>query len=141
MSTNYAREIPHDKGGEGMNDYYPAYKANIRYGTNNATISSVITLNDNTTIVEVAAVGSPVLVRWIPASETASVSPFASVIGTGANANFDHTVAKDTVKQFVIPIETQGTSSIVGIGVQAGTYRRVAISSGGAVSSILVAEF
>lgn len=141
MSTNYAREIPHDKGGEGLNGYDPAYKANARYGTNNATVSSVITLNDNTTIVEVAAVGSPVLVRWVPASETASVSPFASVIGTGASSNFDHTVSKDTVKQFVVPIETQGVQSIVGIGVQAGTFRRIAVSSGGAVSSILVSEF
>lgn len=141
MGINYAKELPSDKNGSKMQEYYPAYKSLTRYGTNNATISSVITLTDNTTVVEIAANGSPVAVRWIPSTETASVSPFASIITTGASANFDHIVAKDTVKQFVVPQESQGISSIVGINVQSGLYKRVAFMSGAAVSSIMVSEF
>lgn len=141
MTTNYAAGLPRDENGNDMQEYPAPFKANARYGTNNATVSSVISLNDNTTVIEVSAVGSPVAVRWVPASETAAVSPFASVITTGVTANFDYTVAKDTVRRFVSPIETQGVQSIVGIGVQAGTFRRVAISSAGAVSSVLVSEF
>lgn len=142
MGINYAKQLPIDGGGNPMQEYPAPFKANARYSTNNATSSSVITLNDNTTVIEVIANGSPVAVRWIPSTETAAVSPFASVITTsGATANFDHIVPKDTYRRFVSPIEIQGVSSIVGIGVQAGTYRRVAIMSGAAVSSILVAEF
>lgn len=142
MSTNYARELPRDKSGNELQEYPAPYKANARYSTNNATVSSVITLNDNTTVIEVSAVGQAVAVRWVPVSETAAISPFASVITTsGATANFDYTVAKDTIRRFVSPIEGVGVASIVGIGVQAGTYRRVAIMSAATVSSVLLSEF
>lgn len=142
MSNNYAREVPYDKGGTALPQYPAAYKANARYSANNATVSSVLTLNDNTTVVEVSAVGASVAIRWVPSTETAAVSPFASVITTaGATANFDHIVPANMFRRFVCPIETQGTASIVGIGVQAGTYRRIAIMSAAGVSSIMTAEF
>lgn len=141
MSYPYVAGLPRDKNGVPLQEYAVPAKANARYGTNNATASSVITLADATTVVEITSSGSPVGVRWVPATETASVSPFASVITTGASANFDYIVPKDQKRVFVVPIETQGINSIVGIGVQAGTYRRVAVISGAAVSSILVSEF
>lgn len=141
MSLNIAAGLPVDERGNVMQEYPAPFKANARYGTNNATVSSVITLNDNSTVIEVAAVGQSVAVRWVPATETAAVSPFASVITTGVTANFDYTVAKDTVRRFVTPIETQGVNSVVGIGVQAGAFRRVAIMSSGTVSSVMVSEF
>lgn len=142
MAINYAAGIPVDERGNVLQGYPAPFKANARYSTNNATVSSVITLNDNTTVVEVAAVGAAVAVRWVPASESAAVSPFASVITTsGATANFDYIVPKDGMRRFVAPVETQGVNSIVGIGVQAGTYRRIAVMSNVAVSSILVGEF
>lgn len=142
MALNYAKGLPHDENGLDMQEYPAPYKALARYSSNNATASSVLTLNDSTTVVEVSAVGQSVAVRWIPSSETAAVSPFASVITTaGATANFDHIVAKDTFRRFVVPQETAGVSSIVGRGVQAGTYRRVAIVSAAAVSSIMASEF
>lgn len=142
MSVNYARDLPNDKKGQTMTDYPAAYKANARNSFNNLTVSSILTLNDNTTVVEVSAVGAPVALRWVPASETAAVSPFASVITTtGATANFDHIVSANQTRRFVVPIETQGVASIVGIGVQAGTYRRMAVMSGAAVSSVMTSEF
>src|SRR3990167_11431534 len=140
MSNNYAKEIPYDKGGTALQEFPAAYKANARYQRNNLTVSSVFTLNDNTTVLEVAAVGVSAALRWIPATETAAVTPFASVITAIGSENFDHVISKDTVRRFVVPIETQGTASIVGIGVQAGTYRRVAIISAAAVSSVLASE-
>ncbi len=141
MSLNYPKEQPNDKQGVKMVQYDPAYKALARYGTNNPTVSSVITLTDDTTIVEIGAVNVPVTIRWVPSTETAAVSPFASVITTGATANYDHVVAKDTTRQFVVPVERQGVNSIVGINVQSGLYKRIAVIAGATVSSILVAEF
>jgi hypothetical protein len=141
MSQNYAAAIPSDREGHELQEFPAPYKANARYATFNAIASSVITLNDNTTVVEVSAVGQSVAVRWIPASETAAVSPFASVLTTVAGANFDHVVPANYWRRFVVPVETQGVNSIVVIGVQAGTYRRVAVMSAAAVSSIMVSEF
>lgn len=142
MALNIAAGLPVDERGNVMQGYPAPFKANARYSTNNATASSVITLNDNTTVVEIAAVGAPVAVRWVPATESAAVSPFASVITTsGATANFDHMIPKDGMRRLVAPFETIGVNSIVGVGVQAGTYRRIAIISATAVSSIMVSEF
>lgn len=141
MSQNYATAIPSDREGHELQEFAVPNKANARYSTNNATVSSVITLNDNTTSIEIAAVGQALAMRWVPASETAAVSPFGSVITLTGTANFDNVIAKDTVRRFVSPIETQGVNSIVGIGVQAGTYRRLAVMSAATVSSILVSEF
>lgn len=98
-----------------------------------AGVSSVITLTDNTTTIEVGAVaGGGVLLKWIATSDTA-----ASVIGT----NFDNFVPADTVKKFAIPQERIGTASIVGANVQNGLYKRVAFVSaiGAALSSSVVA--
>lgn len=142
MSQNYASAIPSDREGHELQEFATPFKANARYSTNNATVSSVITLNDNTTSVEISAVGQSVAIRWIPSTETAAVSPFASVITTsGATANFDNVIPANYFRRFVVPVETQGVNSVVGIGVQAGTYRRIAIMSGATVSSIMVSEF
>lgn len=139
---NYARELAHDKNGIDLQEFAVPYKALARYSTNNAITSSVITLNDNTTSIEVSAVGQSVAVRWIPATETSGVSPFASVITlNGATANFDIVVPANYYRRLIPPIEGQGVSSIVGLGVQAGTYRRVAVMSAAAVSSIMVTEY
>lgn len=141
MSLNYAKEVPRDKGGNTLHTYPSAFKANARYMSTNGSASSVISLNDNTTVVEVSAVGGPAAIRWVPSTETAAVSPFASVIATaGTTANFDNIVNVGMTRRFVVPIETSGTSSIVGSGVQAGTYRRIAVISAGPISSIITTE-
>lgn len=141
MGINYARTIPSDENGHQLDGFAPAFKPYARYSTNNATASSVITLTDSTTMVEITAVGATVAVRWVPVSETAGVSPFASVITTsGATANFDNIVGLNATRRFVVPMEQAGVASIVGAGVRAGTYRRMAVMSSGAVSSIMVTE-
>lgn len=142
MAINYAKDQSMDKQGNVMEDFGLPYKAIARYASNNATASSVITLNDSTTTVDIYAAGQSVAIRWVPATETSGVSPFASVITTaGATANFDYVIPQNYYRRFVVPIETQGVNSVVGIGVQAGTYRRLAIVSAGTVSSIMVTEY
>ncbi len=69
MAQQYAKFLPKDQAGNVMQEFPTPFKAVARYGTNNATTSSVITLTDNTTEIEISAVGAPVAVRWIPTTE------------------------------------------------------------------------
>jgi hypothetical protein len=115
-------------------------KAIQRYVSENATASSVITLSQNTTAIEIAAGGSPAVMAWIPTNDTT-----ASVIAiVGATANYDHTIAANTVRRFVIPIESQsnsqGYSSMVGENRAYGLYQRVAFKSQG-IASVLLSEY
>ncbi len=148
MASNYAAGTP--VGGNQMPLYGspPAFKAIKQYTSENATASSVITLSDNTTAIEVTSYLVPAYVRFVPASETAGVSPFGSIIsGAGATANYDFVVAADTTRRFVVPIEssvnkTVGATitSVVGQRVEYGLYARVAIKGSG-ISSVLFAEY
>lgn len=137
MSIQYARALSYDKNGAPIQSGPPNIVAKQRYSSaETSSASSVITLTDNTSILEIEASGAPAVVRWIATSDTQ-----ASVVSApGATANFDAIVAANTVRKFVVPIETQGTSSIVGINKQAGLYNRVAIKSTGS-GSILAVEY
>lgn len=101
-------------------------------------LSSVITFNDNVTQIEVAAIGGAgVAIKWIPTSDTQ-----ASVIGSGLGANFTHVVPANTVRKFVVPRETNTVASIVGVNIQQGLYRRVAVVSASAPhSSVATATY
>ena len=124
---------------------YPApYVGTARANRDNAVASSVISLNPNTTALEVGTFGGQgVVIRWVPTTETAAVSPFASVISSGLGANFDHFVPPSTYRRFVIPKETGGNSQNPNsqAGSVHGLYQRVAIINAGATaSSVLTAE-
>lgn len=97
--------------------------------------SSVITVNDNTTDLEVAAVGSTGYVKWISRGDN-----IASVISTSGTANFDVVIPAGTVRRLVIPRETAGVGSIVGANIQNGLYNRVAWKTDG-VGSILATQY
>lgn len=148
MSKNYAAGIP--MGNNSMPASYnapPAFKAIARYTDEDNSASSVLTLTENTTAIEIAAQGASVIMRWIPVAETAAVSPFASVIGiAGATANYDHVIPANTYRRFVVPIESfvgDTASSVQGANRENGLYRRVAIK--GAVllvsGSVLTTEY
>lgn len=107
-----------------------------RITSENATVSSVITLNDNTTSIEIAAIGAAAAIKWIATSDTA-----ASVISAaGATSNYDHVIASNTVRRFAVPQETRAITSIAGANVMNGLYQRVAWKTTG-VGSIMSAEF
>lgn len=127
--------LPVDKGGAPMQDFPSPKLALQRYASENSSASSVITLTDNTSCVEVAAVGGPAAVKWIATTNT---DP--SVISAAATANFDHLVPSGQLRRFAVPIEGGGTTSVVGVNKQMGLYNRVAIKSIG-VASVLLAEY
>lgn len=139
---NYGKNLPRDKGGAPMTDFPANYVANQRYNDDNGVTSSVISLHPQTAQIEVGAFGGQgAVIRWIPVSETASVTPFASVVSSGLGANFDHYVPPGMYRQFVVPKETQG-AAVGQVGSVNGLYQRVAVINAGATaSSVLLSEF
>ncbi len=138
MAINYAVGIPHDKNGQELQEFPSPIVAKARYITETAAAtSSVISVTQDTTVVEVTAVGSTGYIRWVGTSDTQ-----ASVTAAQAGANFDHTIPANTLRRFVIPIEAQGNpASVQGVNRLNGLYRRLAIKTNLAASSIIVAEF
>lgn len=140
MSEPYAAGLPVDKSGAAMQEYPAAMPAKGLNFSENNTVSSLITLTDNTTVIEVAATGGPAAIRWVPATETAGVAPAGSVITAAATANFDHVIETATVRRFVVPRNTAGVQSIVGANIRNGLYNRVAVKTFG-ISSVATIQF
>lgn len=116
------------------------FKAIAQYVNENATASSVVTLSDNTTLLEVGTGAAAAVLRWVTAGDTQ-----ASVVAiAGATANFDHLIPPNTIRRFVLPIEVinnaQGYSSMVGQRVAYGLFARVAVKTQG-IGSVLLSEF
>lgn len=125
-----------------MQEYPAPYLSQARNNATAAAASSVVSLNPNTTHLEVGAFGGQgAVIRWIPTTETAAGTPFASVISSGLGANYDHYIPPSTYRRFVIPRETGG--SYAGqAGSIMGSYQRVAVAPAGiGVASILLSEF
>lgn len=131
---NVYNELPKEKSGAPMQEF-SGYVAKAVTSSENAATSAVITLNDSTSTLEVAAVGGPAAIRWIPVANT---NP--SVITIAGTANFDHIIPTNTMRRFAVPQETMGVTSIVGINKQAGLYNRVAYKSI-ATASVLTTEY
>lgn len=141
--SGYAKQLATDRSRTPLQEFPAPYKALARYDDEDASVSSVMSLTHDTTVVEVAAVGGPAVIRWVPTSETAGVSPFASVISiAGATANFDHVVASGTIRRFVVPKETSNVQagSAVGVNRQEGLYQRIAVKGLG-ISSVMTTEY
>jgi len=137
MSQNYARGVPMGNNQIPFQNCPPAVKAIGQYFTENAATSSVITLTQDTTAIEITntAANRAVAIRWIATGDTA-----ASV----TSANYDHAVAANTTRRFVVPIEAinnaDGYSSAVGANRSNGLFQRVAWISFGP-ASILGSEY
>lgn len=139
---NYAKSLARDAGGAPMQEFPAPVVSNTTYHVENAVASSVISLNPNTTIVEVGAFGGQgAVIRWVPLTETAAVAPRASVVASGLGANFNHYIPPNTYRQFVVPKETQGVPTGQ-VGSVNGLYQRIArINAGATASSVLLTEF
>lgn len=142
MAKNYAAGTP---VGDNQMPIYgsPApFKAVARYAKENATVSSVVTLTQDTTAIEVATAGLPGIIRWVPTTDTE-----ASVFANASIQSFDHVIPANTVRRFVVPIES-GTNTTFGATITSvqgqnreyGLFRRLAFASTG-VSSVYVAEY
>ncbi len=129
------KQLPKDAGMSPMQEFPTPFKALVTRNRENAAASSVITLNDNTTTIEIIATGAPAYIRWIPTTETAA-APAGSVISAAGTANFDNAIAANTVRRFAVPIEAfVAQGSIVGLNKQYGLYNRVAIIGAASVAS------
>lgn len=131
------KQLPKDGAGNPMQEFPTPFKAIVTRNRDLATASSVITLNANTSTIEVTAVGGTGYLRWVPTTETAGVSPFASVItDSSLVVNFDNTIPANTVRRFAVPIESfVAQSSITGVNRQYGLYQRVALIGIASVAS------
>lgn len=142
MGQDYARGIP--MGNNAMPAGYqtpPAIKAIATTASENATVSSVITLSANTTAIEIGTSGAQAVMRWVFVGD--GTGPATSVIATAGSANFDHTIPSNGFRRFVVPIEVnnpQGYGSMVGANIQNGLFRRLAYKTAG-IASVLVTEY
>lgn len=129
---NYARGVP--MGNNQMpfqgNGTPPAVAAIGTFVKDTAIVtSSIMVFNQNTTAIEVAAVGGPAYIKWLSQSVVDSSVAGTSIIGTGATANFDHIIPAATYRRFVIPIVTNqpaGYGSMMGANRENGLYPNMA---------------
>lgn len=133
--ARYAKAVAVDKNGSPLDSQPLPLKALTTVVSENATVSSVITLNDNTTDVEIAAVGSSAYIRWVGRGDTQG-----SVLSAAGNANYDAFLQANQTKRFIVPVETIGTTSIVGANISNGLYNRLAYKSTG-IGSILSNQY
>lgn len=134
--ANYAPKLPQDIANMALQEYPAAIPAKARY-VSTPVASSVVTLTDNTTSLEIGAIGGGgIFHRWVPSTDTA-----ASV----TSSNFDHFTPAGTIRRFVVPIDTTDTpqpTSQVGVNVKLGLYSRVAwINATGTSSSVVGTEY
>jgi hypothetical protein len=143
---NYSKSLPRDVGGAPMQQFPAPYKAVVVTHKPNCSSSSVLYLNPDTTLIEIAAVGGQGLaIRWVPSVEGAAATPYMSVVGAtsllGITPNFDHIIPTDTVRRFVIPKATIGQATGQAGSVN-GLYVKMAfINAGTTAASILATEF
>jgi hypothetical protein len=139
MTTNYSAELPRGKDGNTKTAYPPAKQAVKSWGAV-PTVSSVISLTDDTTEMEIAAQGGAgIAIKWVSQNDTV-----ASVIASGATANFDHIIPTGSVRRFVVPVDPNDTpayTSVVGANVQLGLINRVAWIQAGAAATASCSVF
>lgn len=133
--ARYAKPVAVDKNGNTLDSQPLPLKALVTVVSENGAVSSVITLNDNTTDIEIAAVSAPVAIRWIARGDTQG-----SVLTVAGTANYDAFLQSNQTKRFIVPIETIGTSSVVGANIANGLYNRLAYKTVG-IGSILSNQY
>lgn len=136
---NYTAPLSQDKDGTPMHSAPAPQLAVQRFVNENATASSVMTTSQDATKIEIAAGAATAIMRWVATADTQG-----SVIGVaGATANYDHVIPANTLRTFVIPIESMpatGYSSQMGANRLNGLYRRYAFKSQG-IGSVLSSEY
>jgi len=130
---NYARELPLDKN----NIPYPVPPSKTSYQSQagNPTVSSVLTLSPNTTVLSLMAIGgnagnAGIIGKWGVASVTTT--------------NFDIQVNSGQTLTFVVPVSTQGTGtqSVQGINPTLGLFPAIALKGATAQAcSVFSAEY
>ncbi len=133
MSVGYAKALPIDERGGLMHNSPPAFPTIATTVRENGSTSSVTALNDNTTIVEVTAVGAGAGIKWATNQAT-------SVVTAASGASFDNFVAAGTTRLLIVPRSSQAVASIAGKNVQEGLYPAIATKTN-PVGSVLLTEY
>ena len=119
MAQNYAHMLPKDQSGEAMQNYPAATVALQRTTAIPPAASSVISLSDLTTEVEISALNGAIAMKWGSASVIAVA---------GATANYDHVIPINTVRRFVVPIQkVPDHNSVMGANGANGLYNSLAV--------------
>ena len=135
---NYAPAMAASKNGIPIQNAPPPTSVLAIVNRENASASSVTLISHDTTMLEIAAVGGPAVMRWVRTGDTQ-----ASIVSAVSGANFAHVISTGTLRQFVIPIEAagSGSASVQGVNRAEGLYQRVATISAGAISSVLLTQY
>lgn len=138
MATNPYPKLPRDTGQEAMQQYPSPKVALARYASENATVSSVISVSHDTTTLEIATLGTGAAMRWVTTGDTQA----SIVTVAGSTSNFDHIIPPNALRRFAIPIEAQNTNpaSVQGANRLNGLYQRVAVRTLG-VASVFLSEY
>jgi len=140
MSLNYAKGTPVGNNQVPFVGSPNPSTALVTTVRDNAVVSSILNLGHDTTAIEVTATNGPVFIKWLQQTVVDSSVAGTSVISAAGTANFDHTVATNTVRRFVVPIATTPqTTSVQGINRAQGLYRNVAIKTGN-IASVATTE-
>lgn len=129
---NYAKGVPMGNNQVPFFNCPPPVKAVIARLSENATASSVITMSQNTTAIELTTLGTAALMKWITVGDGEG-----SVFGNASVMSYDHVVAANTTRRFVVPIEVSpngAPSSMVGANIENGLFRRFAWKTQGVAS-------
>lgn len=133
MAVNYARPMAQDSNNI---PFYPTHIPTSTLGSvnrENAAASSVTTLTDNTSIIEVTAVTTAAAIRW-------AINQATSVVTAATGANFDNIIPVNTTRTFVVPRRAAAIPSIVGVNIKEGLFNNVATISTG-TGSVLIAQY
>jgi len=129
---NYGRELPQDRKDQRFDGAPPAFPS-LQSQMGVPTASSVVSLTDKTTVVEISAVSGQagsggIIGKWGSASVTSS--------------NFDFFVNAGVTRDFVVPVSVAGINSVAGANVANGLYNAVALKVATATStSVLTTEW
>lgn|SRR3990167_2441399 len=137
MNSQYVTPLPQDGSGNSMQEFPSPKRPLARITSENATVSSVISLTHDTTSIEIAAIGGTASMRWVTTGDTqASIVTIA-----GSTSNFDHVITTGTVRRFVVPRESApNPQSVQGVNRLNGLYQRVAYKTAG-IASVMLGEF
>ena len=131
-AVNYAKQIGKDRNDQ---PFIPSHVPTSTLGSvyrDNASASSVTSLTDNTSVVEVTAITTAAGIRW-------AVNQATSII-TGAGANFDNIIPLNGTRTFIVPRRQQAVASISGINTQEGLFPAIATISIGN-GSVMLAQY
>jgi len=111
------RELPISKNERQYDGAPPAFISN-QSQSGNPAVSSVISLNDKTTVIELMAIGgnngnAGIIGKW----------GVGSVTGT----NFDIQINSGQTRQFAVPTSIFGVQSVAGANVSNGLYNALSV--------------